>query len=300
MIEATKWRAAILILALPVLGWGKDADSLRPILVSHDALQERLSDPNLRLLDARTKAEYERGHIPGAIRVDVKAAQELAGRPGGLTDRAAWEAWIAPLAIGPNTQVLVYDDQRQREAARIWWLLRYLGVDRVGLIDGHFPSWRSSGRPVAAEVPAVSPRPFKVAFRADRHATRQEVEAALKTGKTRVIDARSEGEYTGKDIRSKRGGHIPNACRLEWSELVDKDGRFLDPTILRDRLRSLGIEPGEPVITHCQSGGRASVDAFALERLGLPTRNYYLGWSDWGNVEETPVEKGAGAAPAKP
>ena len=96
---------------------------------------------------------------------------------------------------------------------------------------------------------------------------------------------------------SKRGGHIPAACHLEWSDLVDKDGRFLDPSALRARLAKLGIKPGEPVITHCQGGGRASVDAFALERLGLPTRNYYLGWSDWGNAEQTPVTTGAAAKP---
>ena len=94
---------------------------------------------------------------------------------------------------------------------------------------------------------------------------------------------------------SKRGGHIPAACHLEWSDLVDKDGRFLDAAALRARLEKLGIKPGEPVITHCQGGGRASVDAFALERLGLPTRNYYLGWSDWGNAEQTPVATGAPA-----
>ena len=269
----------------------------RPALVSHDALQKRLGNANLRLLDARSKADYEKGHIPGAVWVDARAAQTLAARPGGLTDRASWEAWLAPLGIAPGSEVLVYDDQRQREAARIWWLLRYLGFDHVGLIDGHFPYWQSSGRPVTRETPKVAPQPVKVAFRADRHATQEEVLVALKKGATHVIDARSRGEYTGEARMSKRGGHIPAACHLEWSDLVDRDGRFLDPSALRARLEKLGITAGEPVITHCQSGGRASVDAFALERLGLPTRNYYLGWSDWGNTEQTPVATGAAAKP---
>jgi thiosulfate/3-mercaptopyruvate sulfurtransferase len=93
-------------------------------------------------------------------------------------------------------------------------------------------------------------------------------------------------------LRSRRGGHIPSACSLEWTNLVDQDGRFLDETALRAKLEGSGVKPGEPVITHCQSGGRASVDAFVMERLGFSTRNYYLGWSDWGNTEETPVEIG--------
>src|SRR5262245_47211843 len=207
MVRATSRLAAILILAFPVTGRSGSEGPPRPPLVTHDALQGRLGDRNLRLLDARPKADYEKGHIPGAVWVDAKAAQTLAARPGGLTDRAAWEAWLAPLGIDPGSEVLVYDDQRQREAARTWWLLRYLGLDRVGLIDGHFPYWRASGRPVTTEAPKVAPRPVRVAFRADRHATREEVLAALNKGVTRVIDARSRGEYTGEAKMSRRGGH---------------------------------------------------------------------------------------------
>jgi thiosulfate/3-mercaptopyruvate sulfurtransferase len=113
----------------------------------------------------------------------------------------------------------------------------------------------------------------------------------MESGSSRIIDARSEAEFTGQEKRSANGGHIPSACHLEWSELVDRDGRFLGGDVLRSRLREKGILEGQSVITHCQSGGRASVNAFALERLGIRTRNYYLGWSDWGNAEDAPAEK---------
>jgi thiosulfate/3-mercaptopyruvate sulfurtransferase len=162
-------------------------------------------------------------------------------------------------------------------------------VDRVGLVDGNFPLWQRSGKPVASETALVPPQPLKIAFRPDRHATREEVLVVLKKGTTRIVDARSTAEYTGHEKLSRRAGHIPAACHLEWVELVDNDGRFLSPDELRVRFSKLGIKPGEPVIAHCQGGGRASVDTFALEYLGVPTRNYYLGWSDWGNTEETPV-----------
>src|SRR5271157_1832146 len=101
-------------------------------------------EPHLRLLDARPQGEYDKGHIPGAVRVDAKAVEQMAAKPGALADRAAWEAWIAPLGIGPDTEVLVYDANRQLDAARLWWLLRYLGVGQVGLIDGGFPLWELS------------------------------------------------------------------------------------------------------------------------------------------------------------
>jgi thiosulfate/3-mercaptopyruvate sulfurtransferase len=267
-------------------------ESARPSagLVSFDDLQGRLGAPGLRLLDARPKADYDQGHIPGAVWLDPKAAEELASRPVGLTDEAAWEAWIAPLAIGSADEVLVYDANRKKDAARFWWLLGYLGAEKVGLIDGGFPLWSSEGRPVTTKVPRVQPRPFKVSFRSDRHATRADVLEALKGNLARIIDARSRAEHTGEQRLSKRAGRIPGACHLEWADLVDKDGRFLDESALRARLAKTGIKPGETVITHCQGGGRASVDAFVFERLGYPARNYYLGWSDWGNADETPVE----------
>jgi thiosulfate/3-mercaptopyruvate sulfurtransferase len=269
------------------------------LLVSFDDLQKRLTAPELRLIDARPKSDYERGHIPGAVWADTGAAQKLAARPGGLEDKDAWEAWIARLGITPETEVLVYDANRQLDAARLWWLLSYLGVERVGLIDGTFPLWQRQGRSVSTERVEVDPKPFRVTFRRARHATRSEVLEALKAKSARILDARSMPEHTGAELRSKRGGHIPDACPLEWTQLVDQDGRFLGETALRARLQRSGVTPGESVITHCQSGGRSSVEAFVLERLGSPTRNYYLGWSDWGNADETPIETGnpKGATP---
>ena len=261
-----------------------------PVLLTFDALQERLNAPSLRLLDARPRTDYVKAHIPGAVWVDTKAVERLAARPRGLEDKHAWEAWITLLGITPQTEVLVYDANRQLDAARLWWLLSYLGVEKVGLIDGNFPLWQRQGRPVATEIVKVDPKPFRVTFRTGRHATRSEVLEAMKAKSAQIIDARSTSEYTGTELRSKRGGHIPSACSLEWANLVDQDGRFLDEKALRAKLEHSGVKPGEPVITHCQGGGRASVDAFVVERLGFPTRNYYLGWSDWGNTEETPVE----------
>ncbi len=268
------------------------ASSLPATLLSFDDVQKRLADPTLRVLDTRPRADYDKGHIPGAVWVDTKAASTLAARPDGLLDKTAWTAWTAPLAIGPDSDVLVYDGGRQLEAARIWWLLKYLGVAKVGLIDGNFGLWKGEGHPVSTEPAKVQPRPFAVAFRSDRSATRAEVLAALEAHSALVIDARTEAEHTGEQAQAKRGGHIPAACHLEWTEFVTSEGRFLDDSAIRARVAKARIKQGQPVITHCQGGGRASVDAFVFERLGFPVRNYYRGWSDWGNVEETPVVKG--------
>lgn len=216
----------------------------------------------------------------------------MTAKPESFRDRDQWEKWIAPLGITSETEVLIVDGKRQLDSARLWGLLRYLGVEKVGLIDGNFGLWDREKRPVTTDVPKVEPKPFPLAFHEGRYATRDDVLSAIKAGKARVVDARSPEEYSGEKKSSKRGGHIPSACHLEWTELVDEDGRFLDATALKAKLAALGVKPGEPVITHCQGGGRTSVDAFAIERLGHPTSNYYQGWSDWGNAEETPVVEG--------
>lgn len=260
------------------------------LLVGFDELEGKLKDPGLRLLDARPRAEYERGHIPGAVWVDAAAIEKESIRPGVLSDRNFWESWIKPLGIEPGMTVLAYDSKRQLDAARLWWLLRYLGVEKAGLIDGGYSLWAEQGRPISREVTKVGPRAHPIRFQSGRLATREDVLDDIKVGKSRIVDARTGAEHVGTDLRSKRGGRIPSACHLEWVNLVDAKGRFLSESALRSKLEKSGVKPDRPVITHCQGGGRASVDAFVFERLGFPTRNYYLGWSDWGNADETPVE----------
>src|SRR3954454_7256242 len=126
------WLASPLVL-LPVLAcWASDPAGGAARLLTFAELEERLGEPTLRILDVRPKADYDKGHIPGALWVDAKAVEALAARPGGLTDRPAWEKWIAPLGLAPESEVLVYDANRQLDAARLWWLLGYLGVARHG------------------------------------------------------------------------------------------------------------------------------------------------------------------------
>lgn len=269
------------------------------LLVSFDQLEEGLGRDGVRVLDTRPEADYAKGHVPGAVRVDLKPIADQASKPGGLADAGAWAELVAPLGIGPEDRVIVYDGKRQLDAARLWWLLGYLGVDRVALLDGNFPLWEREGRPVSTDAVAVEPSTFEVRLREDRVASREEVLDALKGRGFSIIDARSEAEHTGEEARSKRGGRLPGAAHVEWSELVDDDGRFLSLQAIREKLAAAGVDPTKPAITHCQGGGRASVDAFVLERLGVPTQNYYLGWSEWGEDEACPIEAGAKAGAPK-
>ncbi len=287
-----------LALAFVALGSGLDEPPSQPLakLYAFDELKERMKQGDLRILDARPRAEFDAGHLPMAMWVDAKEVERRAAKPGALADREGWEEWIAPLALAPTTEVVVYDDNRQLDAARIWWLLSYLGVAKVGLVDGGYKLWVAEGHETDDDMLVLPHWPFTVQFRTERHADREAVAQAIAAKSAQVVDARSEAEHTGTRKMSRKGGHIPGAWHLEWSNLVDAQGRFLDPSALKAKLAEAGVKPGEPIITHCQGGGRASVNAFALESLGIPTRNYYLGWSDWGNADDTPVVEG----PEKP
>jgi thiosulfate/3-mercaptopyruvate sulfurtransferase len=139
-----------------------------------------------------------------------------------------------------------------------------------------------------AQIAAVEP---KLAPQKDRLATRAYVTERL-GGKAQIVDARSTEEYCGTAETAKRGGAIPGAVHLEWSDTVDKTGRFKSAAELAKLMQETGIDPAKPSITYCQSGGRAAVLAFALELMGgKDVRNYYRSWAEWGNAEDTPIVK---------
>ena len=292
------WLAA-LSLALPVLARAAEPDNTPdgPPLIAHDALQKRLNDPNLRLLDVRPRAEYDKGHIRGALWVDTEALRELA-RADSFAEKDAWVRILSPLGIGPDAEVYVYDANRQRDAGRVWWLLGYAGVPRVGLVDGGFPLWLRDGREVSTQAPVIQARALAVNFHPRQVASRVEVHSASQGGDVQILDVRSVAEYRG-EIEPQNGGrvgHIPTARSLDAYALIDGDGRFLDPALQRERLIQAGIVPQRPLIVYSQAGSRSGLAIFALRRLGIPARHYYAGFSDWISDPQAPVVQGDEAA----
>ena len=166
-----------------------------------------------------------------ALWVDLKALQAL-GNPKTLQDQAAWSRGLAPLGIGPDMDVYVYDADRQHMSGRIWWLLASAGVGKAGLVDGGFPLWSKQGRPVVTEVPKVEPREFVVRFHPQWVATRADVRKATRRGDEQIVDARTAAEYRGevKPQDGSRAGHIPTAISFDAYDLVDADGRLLSPS----------------------------------------------------------------------
>ncbi len=279
-----------MILSLLLLAGADDkpAAYARPNLLLEPAdLKDAAARKKFVLLDARPIAEYRKGHAPGALHVDP-GAWSKAFR---TEDRAAWVKRIGSLGIDTSTPVVVYA-ARAPESARVWWLLRYWGVEDVRLLNGGWKGWLDAGGETSTAVPKPKEATPELKAHKDRLATRGQLLDWLKEGKgPQVIDTRSEGEYCGETAKAKRGGAIPGARHLEWSDTLDKKtGRFKSAAELKKLFRDTGIDPARPATTYCQSGGRAAVMAFVLELVsGKPARNYYRSWSEWGNDPKTPV-----------
>jgi thiosulfate/3-mercaptopyruvate sulfurtransferase len=243
------------------------------------------------ILDARDRAKYSEGHIPGARWVDHA---EWAKTFGDGKDAEAWGKRIGSLGISIDSRVVVYDDNYSKDSARIWWILRYWGVEDVRLLNGGCVGWTTARSPTEKSETVWQPIRFTPKVRADRLATKDELLKSLDGSKLQIVDARSEKEFCGNDkMNNRRAGAIPGAKQLEWIDLIDKDSQRFKPSAdLKKLIDDAGVKLDRPTVAHCQSGGRASVMVFGLELMGVKdVRNYYRSWSEWGNSDDTPITK---------
>ncbi len=246
-----------------------------------------------RILDARPKSDYQTSHIPNAVWVDHDAWSKTFAQG---QDVKQWQQLLGRLGINTDTRVLIYDAQSTNRAARIWWILRYWGIRDVKLLNGGWKGWVAAHGPTTQDVPKIEATEVALTPHPERLATKDLLMKSLQKREGRpvqIIDARSESEYCGEADTAKRNGAIPGAIHKEWTEVIDKKNqRFKSPQELAELFEEAGIKLDQPSVTYCQSGGRAAVMAFALELMGAESvRNYYRSWSEWGNAEETPIEK---------
>ena len=257
----------------------------------------------LVILDVRSEAEYDKGHIAGAVRLDPTewTEQSLAAETG-LDHETLWQNRIGALGITGQDPILIYDDGSMTTAARIWFIFQHFGVPNTSVLNGGYPILKyliKKGR-VAISQERTKPIPAKFEY-ADNTAVRvalikrQNVRQAIMNGQTQVFDTRTHEEYTGKNLRNNtRGGHLPNAINLPHNKLLDGKGRLKSPQALAAILKKAGFKRDQPIITHCQSGGRASLAALAADIAGYgPVMNYYLSFGDWAADASCPIEKPA-------
>jgi thiosulfate/3-mercaptopyruvate sulfurtransferase len=246
-----------------------------------------------RILDARTKEQYDAGHISDAIWVDHDNWSKTFAKD---QDAAHWQKLVGQIGITPDTHIVLYDDHSTNRASRIWWILRYWGVHDVRLLNGGWKGWSAAHGPTNQYTPRVESVEITLTPHPERLATKTQLLKSLPKHEIQIIDARSESEYCGEAKTAKRNGSIPGAIHEEWTEVIDrKTQRFKSPEDLTKLFKGAGIDMNRSSVTYCQSGGRAAVMAFALELMGVQSVcNYYRSWSEWGNADDTPIERPRG------
>jgi len=286
--------AALITSAWVLIGavHGQENYSRPELLIEPSQLAKPDVAKNYVVLDARSRTKYKESHVQDAIWVDHA---EWAKAFGKGKDADAWSMRIGSLGLSAASKVVVYDDDYTKNAARIWWILSYWGVEDVRLLNGGWVGWKAGSYPTEQGEFAPARAKFTAKARPDRLATKEQLLDSLKVGKLQIVDARSEKEFCGVEkLTNKRAGAIPGAKHLEWIDLLNKDTqRFKSAADLQKLFKEAAISLDRPTATHCQSGGRAAVMVFGMELMGAKdVSNYYPSWAEWSNDPDTPIVPG--------
>jgi thiosulfate/3-mercaptopyruvate sulfurtransferase len=277
-------------------------------LVQAEALAALLGDPRLRLFDCRFdlarpaygRAAYLDEHLPGAVHVDLNSELSRPATPTSgrhpLPSPADFEQRLRRWGVDADSLVVAYDDGNGAYAARLWWMLRWLGHDEVAVLDGGMRRWLQLGLPLTEEIPVPAPGNFVARPRPAMAVSATEVLAAADDPAYRVLDARAPERYRGEvEPIDRVAGHVPGARNHPFGLSLDPQGRFLPPDALRDALTaSLAGVPPQRAIAYCGSGVTACHLLLAFEHAGLPGARLYPGsWSEWSSDPARPVRTGA-------
>jgi len=273
------------------------------VLVSTDWVSQHLVDPNVALVEVNVDTTlYDAGHIPGAIGWSWKS-QLCDTVRRDITSQEDMEALLGQSGIDNDTTIVLYGDSNNWFAAWAFWQLKVYGHQDVRLMNGGRKKWELEGRALTDKVPDITPTTYQAqAPDLSLRAFLPEVKEKVEQGVVELVDVRSPAEFSGEILAPpglpetcQRGGHIPGASNIPWSQAVNEDGTFKETEVLRSIYKAAGISGEKPIIAYCRIGERSSHSWFVLKYLlGYDgVKNYDGSWTEWGNMVGMPIERGA-------
>ena len=256
-------------------------------------LAEHIRDPQLVILDCRYdlaapeagQQEFQKEHLPGAhyasLHGDLSSPCQRYGGRHPLPTAAQFTEYARSVGISPDTQIVVYDDQRFAFAARAWWLLRHFGHKHVAILNGGFSAWKGAGLPLA-EGPAekVAAGTFTASATESELLHHDDIYPLLDNPPWQLVDARDAKRFSGNEEPiDPIAGHIPTAINKPWQGITDDNGYLRPLSELKAHWQSIPAD--DDIVCYCGSGVTACVNVFALAQLGRPARLYPGSWSDW-------------------
>lgn len=272
-------------------------------IMSADTLAELLGDPRLRVLDCRYsladenagQASFREAHIPSAQYLDLgldMSAEPIPGKTGRhpLPEKEAFADCLSHLGVANDSIVVAYDDGPGAFAARLWWMMRWLGHEEVYVLSGGLNAWNEAGLPVTDERFEPDITEFDVKPSLAKAISADE----LATNEGLLLDARDPARYRGEqEPIDPVAGHIPGAICATFSDNVEEDGQLKSADDLRERFERLGAADAKEIICYCGSGVTAAHNVLALVHAGFPEPALYAGsWSEWITDPNRPVETG--------
>ena len=273
-------------------------------LVSAGWLKEHLGDPDLVVLDATVlverdesggfnskngRAHFEAGHIPTAGFVDLMGAVSDPNSPlqFGMPSPERFAAAMGELGVGDDSRVVLYDATGSSWAARVWWMLRWIGFDNAALLDGGLNAWTAAGGELSTEPVERAARTLSINLRPELIADQEDVRAAIGNEAVSLVDSLPEVHYRGEWTMYDRPGHIPGAVNVPVTSLFDEAGHFRPEEQLSELF---GGDRDERTITYCGGGIAASADAFVLTRLGFKdVAIYAASLEEWTANPDNPM-----------